>query len=148
MRYFTESNRITKVKAASAAAQTEVNSDSINMSADGGTEEVTFVTTFPAITAGATTTMKVEASADNSSWAEVDGVTHSVAADDDGQTFVSDVYVPKVTDNYLRCTITRTDEDVSIGEIYAIRSKLRDGVIEQDVANSVTSLAAISPADA
>lgn len=143
--FFTEHNRIYLVEAATAAGTTAIASATVDMNDDGGWESCTFITTFGTITGAGTATMYIKESTDDSSYASLATVTHSVAADDDNQTFVLEVR-PK--ERYVQCHITRTDENSVVGEIYAILSRGRKESITQSVADTLTCIAADKPADA
>ncbi len=146
--YLTDLCRITLVEAATAAGQTEINSASLDMSADGGWSGVCFFTCPSTIVATAVTNFYLEGSADDSSFAELSGLNHTIADDDDGQAFALDLLIPKPSDVYVRASITRTTANVTVGEIWAIQYRGRATPIVQNVANTMTCLRAIFAADA
>ncbi len=108
--------KITKVKAPSAAGQTEVNSDIVDLQ---DYEGVVFVTSAGAITTGGAQSIKVEhGDASNLSDKEdVSGLAITIADDDDSQSFELDYRKAK---RYARATILRATQDSAFGEIYAI----------------------------
>jgi hypothetical protein len=107
---------IKKVKAASAAGQTAITSDIVDLQNFGG---VLFLTTAGTITAGGVQSIKVE-EGDNSALsdaADVSGLSITIADDDDNQSFVLDYRKKK---RYARASITRATQNSAFGEIYAI----------------------------
>lgn len=113
-----EDMKLTRVKAASAAGQTAVNSDPVDMS---GYDAALFFTTFGAITSGGAQSIKVQQSDDNAAaddYDDLEGTGITVAADDDGQTF--GVQIIKPTKRYLRLVVSRATQDSVVGEIYAL----------------------------
>lgn len=110
--------QITKVKAASVAGTSEVNSDIVDLM---DCEGVVFLTTAGTITSGGAQSIKVEIGAESnlSDKADATGLAITIADDDDNQSFQLD-YV-KSTKRYARATILRATQNSAFGEIYAIR---------------------------
>jgi hypothetical protein len=114
------------------------------MSVDmNGYEGVVFFTTPGTITSGAVTSMKVQESADDSTWADLEGTGQTIADDDDNQVFAVEIYRPKK--RYLRVVVDRATQNAVVGEIYAIRYGLRSGPADNNVADTITSEIHISP---
>lgn len=107
---------IKKVKAASVAAQTAINSDPVDMA---GFEGVLFVVAAGTITTGGAQSINAaQDDASNGSFTDLAGTKVTVADDDDGQIFWLDVYQP--SKRYVRLEIARATQDSAFGEIYAI----------------------------
>jgi hypothetical protein len=108
--------KILKVKAASAAGTSAINSDTVDTL---GYKNVAFITTVGAIVTGATTSIKLEH--DDASGmgtvADVSGKSIAIADDDDNQSFLLSYNVEK---RYVRCTVSRADQNATVGEIYAL----------------------------
>lgn len=134
--------KITKVKAATAAGTTDINSDSVDMQ---GFDGVLFFTTFGVITASAVTSIQADQSSDDSSFNALLGTKVVVAADDDNQTFFLDIVRPGK--RYLRLTVDRATQNAVVGEIYAIQYRARSKGITQNVTDKVTGELHISPAE-
>lgn len=123
------------VKAASAAGQTAVTSDPVDMA---DYDAVLFFTTAGAITASAVTSIKVQQSSDSGgspdTWADLLGTGVTIADDDDGQTFGIQIIRPR--ERYLRLYVSRGTANSAFGEIYA----LQFGGDRLPIANTVTDL--------
>ncbi len=112
-----------------------------------GYEGVMMVAKFATIAAGATTTIKAQqgAASDLSDAADLAGTSISVAADDDNQVFVIDLFRPR--ERYVRVVI---DKDASNA---AAESAIyyQYGPKKQPVSNNVTDLVTyekhVSPAE-
>lgn len=139
---FLEDNKLTQIitPTAGAAAQTTINSTSVDMS---GFEEVSLVCTFGAITAGAATSVKAQQSADNSTFNDLAGTSQTVADTDDGDTFVIDLIRP--TDRYVRLVVLRATQDSVVANALAIQSRPRDAAVTQ--AATINSETHKSPAE-
>ena len=70
-----------------------------------GMEWVIFICKFAAVAAGATTSIKLQQSADNSSFADLTGTGITVAADDDNQSFA--IAIRRPLDRYLRLVVDK-----------------------------------------
>lgn len=122
--------KIVKVKAASAAGTTAVESDIVDlMDYDG----VIFLTTVGAITTGGVQSIKVEDGDDSalSDAADVTGLAITIADDDDNQSMVLDYAKKK---RYARANISRATQNSAFGEVYAILY----GAKTKPVTNTVT----------
>lgn len=128
--------KILKVKAASAAGTTAINSDPVDCL---GYRNVAFITTVGAITTGGTQSIKLEH--DDASGmgtvADVSGKSITIADDDDNQSFLLSYPVAK---RYVRATITRADQNSAFGEIYALLYNAEKLPITNDVANTFTTV--------
>ena len=132
--------KITKVKAATAAGTTDINSDGVDMQ---DFEGVMFIVTFGTITASAVTSIQADQSTDNSSFDALKDTKVVVAADDDNQTFFLDIYRP--LERYLRLTVDRATQNAVVGEIYAIQYGASIKGIIQNVTDKVTGELHTSP---
>ncbi len=116
---FLERAKLTVVEAATAAGQTAIESDSIDMR---GYRGALFFTTVGAQTSTAVTSLKVQASSDNGvadGWSDLTGTSIAIADDDDGQTFGVEIIDPEK--RYLRAYVSRGTANAVVGEIYALR---------------------------
>ena len=84
--------KLTRVSNAEAAAATDIESASIDMT---GFDSVAFIVAMGEITSGATTSANAEQSADNSSFAELLGTGITIADDDDNQLVLLDIHQPR-----------------------------------------------------
>lgn len=132
--------KITKVKAATAAGTTDINSDGVDMQ---DFEGVMFIVTFGTITASAVTSIQADQSTDNSSFDALKDTKVVVAADDDNQTFFLDIYRP--LERYVRMTVDRATQNAVVGEIYAIQYGASIKGITQNVTDKVTGELHTSP---
>ncbi len=136
MEFLTEKYRLTKVSVATVAGTGAINSDSVDMQADGGWDGVFFYTTVLAITAGAATSINLAQSANDSSFADLEGTGVTIAADDDNETFGVDLQ--HAGDRYVRLEVARATQNSAFGEIYAMRYRGGVGVITQNVVDAIT----------
>jgi hypothetical protein len=143
---FFEDMKLVRVKAASGAAQTAVDSDVVDMA---GYDAVLFFTTFGAITAGGAQSIKVQQSADSGgdpdTFADLLGTGVTVAADDDGQTFGVQIIHPR--ERYLRLVVSRATQDSVVGEIYALLMGGDARPISSAVTNAATFESHYQPAE-
>lgn len=142
---FMEDVSLTRVKSASAAGQTEVDSDSVDMADYDG---VLFFTTVGTLTSGAVTALKIQQSDDNDdgdAWTDLAGTAIDIADDDDGQTFGVQIINPR--ERYLRAVVTRGTANAVIGEIYALRFGGDRRPIVNSVADAATFTSHQSPAE-
>lgn len=136
---------VTKVKAASSAATSDVTSDIIDMQDYDG---VMFVVAAGAIVSGAVTSILAQQGDDASltDAATVTGSTITVADDDDNQTFVVDVYKP--ISRYVRLKIDRGTQNATFSEIFALRYGAREKPVSNNIADTVTAVLCVEDADA
>ena len=133
--------KLTKVKVASSAAQTAINSDAIDMA---GWEGVMFFTTVLAITSAAVTSINAAQSiTSGGSYADLKGSKVVIADDDDNQSFFLDIYRP--TKQFVRLEVARATQDSAFGEIYALQYGPRKRGIVQNVTDKVTGELHVSP---
>jgi len=131
MNHLSEDVRVLKVKDASVAGQTAINSDAVDVS---GYEGCMFVVNAEAITAGGAQSIKVQqdAASNMASAADLAGTSVTIADDDDNQLFYVDVKRPR--ERYLRLVVSRATQNSAFGPIYAILY----GPRKKPVANNVT----------
>lgn len=138
--------KFTLVEAATVAGTDDtIASASLDMS---GYDAVAFFTTFGVITVGAVTTFIVQQSSDDAvadAYVALTGATHTVAADDDGQTFVIEVIRP--LERYVRAAVTRATANAVIGEIYALQYHSSHKPITSTVTDTMTTVSVASPAE-
>jgi hypothetical protein len=108
---------LTRVGNAEAAATTDINSTSVDMSLFEG---VAFVVAFGTITATAVTSIKIQGSQDNSSWFDLADTAVTVADDDDNQIFVAEALA--ITYRYARCVVDRGTANAVVDGIIAIQT--------------------------
>lgn len=130
-----EDLKVIKVKAASGAGTTEVNSDTVDLA---DYEGVLFVVTANAITSGGAQSAKVEHGDESSlsDKADVSGLSITIADDDDNESFVLDYR--KTTKRYCCLTLLRATQNSAFGEIYAICYGGHTKAINNTVASTVT----------
>lgn len=112
--------KFTRVSNAVAAGTTDVEATSVDMA---GFDAVAFVVEFGTITSTAVTSVKVQGSADNSTFVDLESTSITVADDDDNQIFVADVVRPPY--RYLRCVVDRGTANAVIDGITAIQYQAR-----------------------
>jgi hypothetical protein len=134
--------KLTKVKDASSAGQTAVNSDSVDMANWDG---VIFFTNAGAITSTGVQSINLAQSSDDSSFSDLAGTKVDIADDDDNQVFFLDVFRP--VDRYVRLEIARATADSAFGPIYAIRYGPRVLPVNNNVTDVSTGETHISPAE-
>src|SRR4051794_21267059 len=76
-----------------AAATTDINSVAADLTASGAIG-VLFEVAMGAITSTAVTSIKVQGSADNSTWVDLEGTAQTIADTDDDKMFFIDLYRP------------------------------------------------------
>jgi hypothetical protein len=143
--FLTERYRLTKVSVATAAGTTAVNSDSVDMEDDNGYDGVFFFTTVLAITASGVQSINLAQSADDSTFADLEGTGVTIADDDDNQTFGVDLWKP--SDRYVRLEIARATQNSAFGEIYALQYHGSKLPITQNVADTITIERHATPAE-
>lgn len=127
-----------------AAGTTDINGTTLDMS---GYEGVLMIAYMGAITSGAVTNVHAEqgAESDLSDAADLAGTGITVAADDDEQIFIIDLYRP--TDRYVRLVCDRgTQNAVVAGAVY-VQYNARKPPVTQNVTDAVTYELHVSPAE-
>lgn len=140
-----ENVRLTLVEAATAAGTTDIESAGVDMS---DWEGVMLFTTVGTITSGAVTSWKVQQSDDDGvtdAYSDLEGTGITIADDDDGQTFGTDLYRPKK--RYVRAYIDRGTQNAVVGEIYALRYNGLRLPATNTVADTLTLELHVSPAE-
>jgi len=108
--------KASRVSNAVSAGTTAINSSSIDMRGFSGAE---FLVSFGAITAGAVTSVKLQGSADDSAWTDLEATGQAVADDDDNQVFILDT--GHLVHRYLRCVVDRATQDAEVDGIVAMQ---------------------------
>lgn len=126
---------IDRVVDATAAGSTDVNGGSVDMQ---GYDGVMFVALFGALTATQVTSLKAQQSADDSTFADLEGSAAGPLADADGnKLLVLDVYRPE--DRYVRPVVDRGTANAVIDGVIAVRYHARSRPVTQgaDVVETV-----------
>lgn len=112
-----EQFKVIKVKVASAAGTTAVNSDPVDLQDYDG---VVFVTSSGAIVSGGVQSIKVQEgdASDLSDAVDVSGLAITIADTQGSQSFMLDYH--RVVKRYARAVISRATQNSTFGEIYAI----------------------------
>lgn len=137
--------KFTLAEAATVAGTADIESAVYDMA---GFEGIVFMTTFGTITSGAVTSIKAQQGTDATvtDAADLLGSAITVADDDDGQTFMIDIYRPR--ERYVRCVVDRGTQNAVVGEIYALQYDKRGVLpIVNTVANTLTLETHVSPAE-
>ena len=111
--------KLTRVSNAEAAAQTDIESDSVDMT---GFDSICFVVAFGAIDGSAVTSVNAEMSDDDASadaFAEMLATGITVADDDDNQLVMLDVHQP--LERYVRCVVERATQNAVVDSIVALQ---------------------------
>ena len=145
MRNISNFAKITKVKDTSAAAQTAVNSDGVDMT---GFETVLFLVNAGAITSGGVQSINAAQSDDDGSaddYTDLLGTKVTVADDDDNQLFWVEVVNPQK--RYVRLEIARATQDSAFGPIYAFQAGANLKPTDNNVTDTITGELHVSPAE-
>lgn len=142
--FLSDSVKITKVSAATAAGTSVINSSVVDMQ---GYDGCLFVVTAGAIVAGGVQSLKVQqdAAVGMGAAADLAGTGLTVADDDDNQVFWLDVKRPG--ERYLRLVISRATQNSAWGEIYAIQYRGRQLPVSNNVVDTITGEKHESPAE-
>lgn len=128
-----------------AAGTTAQTSSAIDTS---GFDGVKIYSSFGAITATAVTSVKVQQSSDDGvadTYADLLGTSVNVAADDDNQVVVHDIYRPR--ERYLKVVISRATADAVIDGVVAVLYDQRTAPTTDDAATVVARETHTSPAE-
>ena len=116
-------HRLHRIDSATAAGTSDtITSDALDMGADGGYRNVTFLVLFGAIVSGAVTTIKIQQSSDDGvadGYSDLEGTALSVADTDDGK--VIPIHVIRPTKRYLKVLVTRATQNSTIDGMLAIQ---------------------------
>lgn len=134
--------KLTKVKNATAAGTSDIDSDSVDMT---DFETVMFFTTFGTITSGAATSIRIGQSADDVTFNDLLGSSVTVADDDDNQIFYSEIYRP--LDQHVRMTVKRATQNAVIGEMYALQGGAKSLPVTNTVTDKATGELHLTPAE-
>lgn len=111
---FSKDIKHTRVSNAVAAGTTDVESTSVDMA---DFDSVAFTVAFGAIVSGAVTSVKLQGSANNSTWVDLEGTSITVADTDDNDLVISDQIRPNY--RYVRCVVDRGTQNATIDVIIA-----------------------------
>ena len=128
--------KLTRVSNAEAAAQTDIESDSVDMT---GFDSICFVVAFGAIDGSAVTSVNAEMSDDDGSadaFAEMlaTGIT---VADDDDKLVMLDIHQPR--ERYVRCVVERATQDAVVDSIIALQYNTNVEPVTHDTTTVVGS---------
>ena len=134
--------KITRVANASAAGTSAINSSSVDMT---GFDGVLFIVAFGAIVSGAVTSINAAQSADDSSFADLEGSSVSVADTDDNKGVPLDIFKPG--DRYVRCEVAKATQNSTVDGIFAIQYQAKDRPTTQDTTTMLAGELHVSPAE-
>lgn len=123
-----------------ASGTADRNSASVDMA---GKEWVVFIAKFAAVAAGATTSVKLQQSADDSTFNDLEGTGITVAADDDNQSFAIALYRP--SDRYVRLVVDKDAANATAEMVIALTDPA--GVGLASVTDEITVEMHYSPAE-
>lgn len=113
-----------------AAGTTDVNSATVDLSAMGGAQAISFVLLLGVIAASGSGTFKLQNSDDGTNWADVAGTSQAWADTDDDKMIGVDIATPKK--RYWRGVITRGDGGNSeIKSLIFVGSRVRSEPVAQ-----------------
>ena len=101
-------------------------------------ESVMFIIQFGAIVSGAATSVKAQQSADDSSFADLEGTSQTVLDTEDSTAFIIDIN--KALDRYVRPVILRATQNSTVESVTAILYGPRKMPITLDVSISGSEL--------
>lgn len=129
MANLTEFGKITRVINATAAGTSDINGSIIDMA---GYDNCTFIVGFGTITAGATTSIKVQqdSAAGGGTMADLAGTKITVADDDDNQVAVVEVKTP--AERYLRVVVDRGTQNAVVDFGIAIQTNAKSQPVTHD----------------
>lgn len=111
-----KNSKLTRHSNAVAAGTTDVEPTGIDTA---GFESCLFAVSFGTITSGAVTSIKLQQSTDNSSFADLEGTAVTVADTDDNKVFWLDIHRPR--ERYIRCVVDRGTANAVVDSILAIQ---------------------------
>lgn len=124
--FWKDKNRVLVVNNAAAAGTTDLTSSSVDMAADVGFDEVTFIAKFGALTATQVTQIKAQQSSDDGSaddFTDIAGSNTGPMADaDSNKTLVLTLRPQK---RYVRCVVDRGTANAVLDSVIAIQSMAR-----------------------
>jgi hypothetical protein len=129
---------------AGAAGTTDINGTTLDMS---GFEGVLVLVRMGTITATAVTSIKMQqgAESDLSDAADLAGTGVTIAADDDDQIFMIDLYRP--TDRYVRVVVDRGTANAVVASAEYIQYGPREKPTDNNVTDASTYELHVSPAE-
>lgn len=140
-RQLTTHDLVTRVSNAVAAGTTAINATGVNMT---GFESVEFEVHFGAITAGAVTSVKLQQSTDDVTYADLEGSAVTVADTDDNKIVRLECVKPLV--QYVRVVVSRATQNAVVDSITARQYNARREPVTHG-ATIVTPVAVYSPAE-
>ena len=111
-----KNSKITVVANASAAGTSAIDSSSVDMT---GFDGVLFICTFGAIVSDGVQSVNAAQSADDSTFADLEGTSVTVADTDDDKAVWVDIYRPG--DRYVRLEVAKATQNSTIEGILAIQ---------------------------
>ena len=138
LKFLTEDTKITVVKTAQAAGTSTITSDSVDMQ---GYDGVCFLCYYG--TAAANNLITAEQSADDSSYADLEGSQPNSAG---ASTELQYVDIVRPTDRYVRIDAVRGTSS-TIDLILAIRYRARSRAIDNNTAGTIEGERLLSPAE-
>lgn len=135
--------KFTKVASATSAGTGAVNSTAIDMR---GYQGVAFLVVPGAIVSGATTSMNVaQDDASNGSFTDLTGTGIAIAADDDNQLFITEIFQP--SKRYVRVELARAAQNSEFSAIIAIQYGAGQLPIVNTATDACTIETHMSPAE-
>jgi len=96
------------------------------------------------VVSGAATSVKLQGSDDNSTYADIEGSAVTVADDDDNKVVVIDIFRPRT--RYLKALVVRATENATVDGIIAVRYGARVYPTTDDASTVITRELHQSPA--
>lgn len=139
----TENFRITKVKDPTTAGTSDVTSDSVDMAADGGWDNVAFLTSYG--TAAANNLMHAESSSDDGdadTFADIAGSELDLAGASDEDQIIDIAHPPE---RYVR-VVAQCGTSTTVGDIWAIQYNGKKLPISPDITGTIQVQQLVAPA--
>lgn len=142
--FLADHTKITKVKDASAAGQTAINSTPVDMA---GYDGVLFLVNAGTIVSGGVQSIKAQqdTAVGMGAAADLAGSSITIADDDDNQAFWLDVKRP--LERFVRVTISRATQNSDFGPIWAIQYRGRTFPVSNNVTDTITGEKWEAPAE-
>lgn len=142
--FLSDNVKITKVKDASAAGQTAINSTPVDMA---GYDGVLFLVNAGTIVTGGVQSMKAQqdTAVGMGTAADLTGSNIAIADDDDNQTFFLDIKRP--LERFVRVSISRATQNSDFGPIWAIQYRGRTFPVVNNVTDTITGEKWEAPAE-
>lgn len=144
MNHLTEDKKVSSAvtPTAGAAAQTAIEGTTLDMQ---GFDAFAVMLRMGAITSGAVTSMKIQQGDESnlSDAADLLGTSQTIAADDDGEIFISDIIRP--AKRYVRVYVTRGTQDAVVASGEYIQYIAREKSVTQPSGTTVEAF--VTPAE-